>query len=216
MSQETPIKKKIDKKVTALTLICVILASSLVGVIAIYQLNPNSDLQAQINQKDDLINLQQTQITSLLTQIATLKSQLSQATNVANSSDYSTEIASLQQSLSDANTQVSTLYNILILNQSSSLISQQAISQNGNSTSTVWNDQILYAGYLFVQADATSNTTYAEVLYSFAGVNFDFNQTLGTTGTATFPVLPGAVEVRIGNTMQGVVNNATVTVTYYF
>jgi hypothetical protein len=216
MLKETPIKKKIDKKVLALTLICVILASSLVGVIVIYQLNPNSDLQAQINQKDGLINLQQTQIASLLNQTANLRSQLSQATGTSNSSDYLAEIEALQQSLSDANAQVSSWNAILMLNQSTSLISQQAISQDGNSTSNVWNDQILYAGYLFVQADATANTTYAEVLYSYAGVNFDFNQTLGTTGTALFPVLPSALQVRVGNTMQGVANNVTVTVTYYF
>jgi hypothetical protein len=216
MSKETPTKKKIDKKIMALTIICVILAASLVSVIAIYLLNPNSDLQEQINQKDGLIDLQQTQISSLLTQIATLRSQLSQSTNASGSSNYLAEIENLQQLLSDANAQVSSLYDIAILNQSSSLISQQTISQDGNSTSTVWNEQIIYAGYIAVQADATANTTYAEVLYSYAGTNFDFNQTLGTTGTAIFPLLPSTLDVRIGNTTPNVSNNATVTVTYYY
>ena len=75
-------------------------------------------------------------------------------------------------------------------------------SQDANTTTTVWNDQLDYAGYVVVQATASANTTYAEVSYSYAGTNFDYNQTLGTSGTAVFPVLPGTVTVKIGNINQ--------------
>jgi hypothetical protein len=39
---------------------------------------------------------------------------------------------------------------------------------------------------------------------------------LGTSGTAVFPVLPGIVEVRVGNTMASDANNATVKATYFY
>lgn len=52
MSQENPVQKKSNTKVIALAIVCVILAASLVGVIAIYLPSVNSDLQAQITQKD--------------------------------------------------------------------------------------------------------------------------------------------------------------------
>ena len=87
--------------------------------------------------------------------------------------------------------------------------------QEANSTTTVWNDQLDYAGYVVVQATATANTTYAEVIYSYSETNFNYNQTLGTSGTALFPVLPGTVTVKIGNINQTDANNVTATVTYY-
>jgi hypothetical protein len=67
-----------------------------------------------------------------------------------------------------------------------------------------------------VQATATANTTYAEAVYSFSGVNFDLNQTTGTSGTAIFPVLPGPVQINIGNINQNDTNTIAVTATYYY
>ena len=44
----------------------------------------------------------------------------------------------------------------------------------------------------------------------------DFNQTIGTSGTALFPLLPGTVEIRMGNINQSDANNVTATITHYY
>ncbi len=161
MSQENPIQnpvqKKSNMKIIALAVVCVILAASLVGVIAIYQPSVNSNLQAQITEKDKIISDQN----------ATLQSQLTQTNN--NIAVYAQEIANLQQQVSDANSLTSGYYNIAIMNASSSLVYQQPLTQDANATTTIFSDAIDYSGYVVVQATATANTTYAEVLYSYAG-----------------------------------------------
>ena len=211
MSQENNVQKKSNPKIVviALAIICVILAASLVGVIAIYQ--PNGS-QAQLAAKDSTIS-------SLQAQIASLEDRLA---NTVNASAYVTEIAYLNQqllalndTLTSAYSDLSSLEGILQLQTSGTLYDANFI-QDANATTTVWNSQLDYAGYIVVQATASANTTYAEVIYSYAGANFDYNQTLGTSGTALFPVLPGTVVVKIGNTNQTATNGITATVTYYY
>lgn len=203
MSQENPVQKKSNTKVIALAIVCVILAASLVGVIAIYLPSVNSDLQAQITQKDNTISALN----------ATLQTPLTQTNNTL---VYVSEIAYLQQALASANDQATGYYNIAILNASSILVYQQPITQDANASTTVFSNSIDYAGYVVVQATATVNTTYAEALYTFGGINFDFNQTIGTTGNAVFPVMPGTLQINIGNTNQTAANSITATVTYYY
>ena len=211
MSQENNVQKKSNPKVIviALSIICIILAASLVGVIAIYQ--PN-DSQKQLAEKDSTIS-------SLQEQIAILELQLS---HTANASTYDTQIAYLNSQLSYLNDTLTYVYaeyadlqNIVQLGKSGILYDATS-TQNANATTTLWNDQLDYAGYIVVQATASSNTTYAEVLYTYGEVNFDYNQTLGTSGTAAFPVLPGTVEIKIGNINQTNSNSVNVTVTYYY
>ena len=214
MSQETSVQKKSTMKVIALAVVCVILAASLVGVIAVYL-----PYQAQISEKDETIN-------SLNQQIAELELELSQSPDPTTYQNtiafYVTQIANLNSQLSDLNDTVAyvaadyeNLQEIVRLAKSGTLYDATSI-QNANTTETLWNDQLDYAGYIVVQATASSNTTYAEVLYTFEEFDLDYNQTLGIAGTALFPVLPGIVEVRIGNTMTSGTNNANVTATYYY
>ena len=211
MSQENNVQKKSNPKIVviALAIICVILAASLVGVIAIYQ--PNGS-QAQLAAKDSTIS-------SLQAQIASLEDRLA---NTVNASAYVTEITYLNQqllalndTLTSAYSDMSSLEGILQLQESGILYNDNFI-QAANASTSVWSNQLSYAGYIVVQATATANTTYAEVIYSYAGTNFDYNQTLGTSGTALFPVLPGTVEIRIGNTNQTATNSITATATYYY
>ena len=214
MSQETSVQKKSIIKVIALAVVCIILAASLVGVIAVYL-----PVQSQISEKDETIN-------SLNQQIAELELELSQSPDPTTYQNtiafYVAQIASLNSQLSDLNDTVTyvladyeSLQTIVRLGKSGTLYDATSI-QNANTAATLWNDQLDYAGYIVVQATASSNTTYAEVLYTFEEFNLDYNQTLGIAGTALFPVLPGIVEVRIGNTMTSGTNNANVTATYYY
>ena len=82
----------------------------------------------------------------------------------------------------------------------------------------VYDDTVEYAGYVTVDVQSTSNTTYAGVVYDSIIVNYDHNVTLGTSGAASFPVLPGNIVVVVGNTDTNISDsvNATVTATYYY
>jgi cell division protein FtsL len=201
-------------KVIALTVVCIVLAASLVGVLALYLSNGNTaDLKAQITEKDNTI-------TSLQSQITSLESQISQNPN---STVYQNQITSLNEQISSLNEQISYLndqlsgyYNVAIMNSSSILLSQQLVTQDANSTTSIFSSAIYYAGYVTIQATASANTTFVEVNYSYAGSTFDYNKTIGTSGTAVFPVLPGTLLINIGNTNQTAANNATVSATYYY
>jgi hypothetical protein len=207
LTPQLPVRKR-NIKVIALAIICVILAASLVGVIAVYQ-PTNTNLQSQITEKDNTIASLQQQIDYL------------QATTT-NASVYVQQIAYLEQELSLMNDTLTSAYeniayygNFTQLQASSILIYQQQATIANNTWVDAYNDVLNYAGYIVVQATSTTNTTYAETLYSSYGVNFDQNVTLGMSGTAVFPVLPCTAEVRIGNLDQtsAVV---TVTVSYYY
>ena len=73
-----------------------------------------------------------------------------------------------------------------------------------------------FAGFVSVAVQSSSNTTYVEVVYSSYGVNYDNSVTVGTSGTAAFPVLPGTIEIRVGNTETVDSVNATITALYNY
>ena len=207
MGVYNPGPKKKNMKVIALSVVCIILAAGLVGVTAIYLANGNSaDLKAQITERDNTIS-------SLNSQIALLQYNISQAVNP---SAYQDEIASLNAQLLDLNDTVSSYYNIALMKTSDILFSQQPITQDANATTQAFGDSIYYAGYVVIQATATANTTFVEVAYNYAGTNFDYNQTIGTSGSAVFPVLPGTLLINIGNTNQTTANTITASATYYY
>ena len=201
-------------KLIALTVVCIVLAASLVGVLALYVSNGNTaDLKAQITDKDNTIS-------SLQSQIDSLELQISQNPN---STVYQNQIASLNQQISNLNDEISSLngqlsgyYNVAIMNASSILLNQQVVTQDANSTTNIFSSTIYYAGYVAIQATSSADTTFVEVNYGYAGSTFDYNKTIGVSGTAVFPVLPGSLLINIGNTNQTAVNNATVSAIYYY
>jgi hypothetical protein len=212
MSQESNVQKKGNSKVLvfALVSIVVILAASLVGVIAIYQ-----PIDSQLAAKDNTIN-------SLNSQILNLESELASQNNSSSTQAYVNQITLLNQQLASLNDSFTaaqldaySFQSIIQLQESGTLYSN-SLTQDANTTTIIWNDQLEYAGYVIVQATATANTTYAEVIYSYTGANFDYNQTIGTSGSAVFPVLPGIVQVNVGNINQNNSNNLTITATYFY
>jgi hypothetical protein len=208
MTQENPVGKKSNMKVIALAVVCVILAASLVGVIAVYV--PNNS-QAQLTEKDNTINSLRTQINALEYQLSTI-----------NSTTYVSQIAYLNSQLSDLNdtlTSISSDYSSLqkIAQLGTSEVwYDNSFSQDANTSTMLGTAEVTYAGYVVIQATASADTTYAQVLYTFGGIDLDFNQTVGTSGTALFPILPGTVEIRMGNINQSTSNNVTATITHYY
>jgi hypothetical protein len=208
MTQENPVQKKSNFKVIALAVVCVILAASLLGVIAVYV--PNNS-QAQLTEKDNTISSLQTQINALEYQLST-----------TNSTSYITQIAYLNSQLTDLNDTLASAYsNYASLQKivqlgTSEVWYDNSFSQDANATTSLGTAEVDYAGYVVVQATASANTTYAQVLYTFGGINLDFNQTIGTSGTALLPLLPGTIEIRMGNINQSTSNNVTATITHYY
>jgi hypothetical protein len=215
MTQENTPVKRTNVKVIALAVICIILAASLVGVIAFYQpAAGDSDLQAQLSAKN-------TQIAALQSQIASLTAQ--QGSNSAgNVSEYILEItylnqqlAALNSTLTEANSNVDTMTQILNLQITGQLYSDTFL-QTPNTATTVWTGDWNYAGYVVVQVLSTSNTTYAQVQYTVGSTSLSFNQTVGLSGTAILPVLTGTAKINLGNTNTIDSDTINATVTYFY
>ena len=208
MSQETPVKKKTSAKFLALTIICIILAAGLVGLAAVYLSN-----QSQISQKDSTIY-------SLNDEIELLELQLSQSSS--STATYLGQISSLNQQIEYLNASytaiISDYTNLLKIVQmrSSGIMYDGTFTQNANDETVLYDMTVDYAGLVVIQAEANATSTYAKVQYTFGDYNFDYNQTLGISGTAAFPILPGAVLLSIGNINELTSNTVTATATFYY
>lgn len=74
-----------------------------------------------------------------------------------------------------------------------------------------------YCGYISAQATSNTSSTYVRVIYASHGVVYDNQISVGSGGTAAFPVLPcNNIEVRVGNTNLLDGARITVTVTYHY
>lgn len=208
MTQQAPAQKG-SKKIIALAIICVILAASLVGVIAVYQ---PTGLEEELAEKEAMIS-------SLQAQIASLQNQLSQAPNVAT---YQAQITSLNEQIEYLNATLANTYEDILSMQKalrlelSTLLYDSSFTQDANATTDVWANIVETAGYVVIEANATAATTYAEIAYIMSETNFYYNQTIGTYGIALFPVLPGPVQIRIGNINQTEANIVNATITYVY
>ncbi len=205
--------RKWDMKFIALIVICVVLAASLVGVFAYYA--PDSNLQSQIASKDAAISQLQQQVSNLTAQISNAPDVSTYQDQIAN---LNSQVATLNATISQYNDSLAQLTqdgSIISLASSQILLNQQPETV-GNATD-VYNNALPDAGYIVVQATSTSSTTYVQTTYSYSvgGINFNQTATLGTSGTAAFPVLPSTVDVKMGN-YDNATRNSTVTITYYY
>jgi hypothetical protein len=201
-----PTQKQVVNRtmVIALGLACIVLAAGLVGSIAFYMPMVNS-LQVQITEKNSTISSLNSTISSLNSTISSLNQQISALQNNLN-----------QNNVTALNQQISLLNSLLLLNESEYLVDNQAGSLDAGANATVFADALFYAGYVSVAVQSDSSTTYVELAYYSFGVNYDNNVTVGTSGTAVFPVLPTTVEISVGNTETVDSVNVTVTATYYY
>jgi uncharacterized coiled-coil protein SlyX len=192
--------------VIALGLICIVLVAGLVGAIAVY-MPMVSNLESQIAEKDNTIFSLNSQVASLNSQVASLQ---------ANFEQLNSTIEDYQEAIEAFNQQVSYYLSVIYLNESGYLFATQTLTQDANASTVVYDDNLRYAGYVSVTVESNSTTTYALVMYSSYGVNYDHNVTVGTGGTAVFPVLPGEVLIGVGNTEANDTVAATVTASYYY
>jgi hypothetical protein len=212
MTQENSSQKKSNTQFIAMAVICIILAASLAGVTAVYLNN-----QSQVTGKDNTIAALNDTIARLNTELAQ-----AQAANTTNAQAYASQIASLNQqitsltaSISDYNSSYYDLQQIVQL-ANSGIMNQTSFTQDANGITTLWANTVDYAGYVVIQAQSTADSTYAQVLNTYKTYNLNFSQTIGTNGTAVFPILPGTLQVIIGNVNQTASNSGNVTVTFYY
>jgi hypothetical protein len=204
--QQMSEKKVVNRNIAiALGLVCIVLLSGLIVVIAMgiggtSDSQTISSLQAQITNKD-------TTIASLNSQITSLQTSLNSQNNIA--VDNSTEIDQLTA-------EIEYYYSVSHLNESDVMVNSQSFTQDPSANTVIWQDAVNYAGYVTVTAQASSNTTYIQTVYTYNGVNYNQNITVGTSGTAYFPVLPGLLEISLGNIESTNSNTGTVSAIYYY
>ena len=197
-------KKVVGKNIFIATLIiCIAVSIGLVSVLVTY-LPVVSSLESQLVEKDQELTNLNTTITNLSLQTIALQEDLDQA-NAA--------VALLQGNYQSV---IDSYLNIIYLQTSGYLLNQAGFSQNGNETTQVFYSELEYAGYVSVNVESNSTTTYVQVIYDSYGVNFNQKITIGESGSTAFPILPGEVEINIGNeeSINGV--SCTTTINYVY
>jgi hypothetical protein len=195
--------------------------------------NEENQLQAWLAGNETLLNQTQTwlsgNITGHETQISSLNAQITQLQTwlFGNITAYQNEVTLYNTYVADHHytdenyENVYSLYqglsNIANLTVSTVWVSNQTISQSAGAY-TSWTESVNYAGYVSITVlSSTTSSTYANVVYSAYGVSYDNPISVGTNGTAYFPVLPSlsiTVEVGNGNVVSGATE--TVTIIYHY
>jgi hypothetical protein len=158
-------------------------------------------LTSEVAEKNATITTQTQQITALQTSL----------------SQCSTEVAAKDEDIAELNSYVTSLLNILYLNASTYFLNGETVVMQPNGNVSIFNNIVDYAGFVRVQVASDSNTTFVSAIYSTSyGVNYDEVTVVGTSGIAVFPVLPSAVDIRVGNSEVSSAVNATITATYYY
>ncbi len=137
-------------------------------------------------------------------------------------SNLNTQVSSLQNKVNDYKEHIDTLVDennyyasIIAIDESMVVLDEETYTQDADTTTVLFDNSIDYAGYIEVQVESTSDTTYIQVSYTYE--DLEFNQTIpvGTDGTARFPVLPGTIKILLSN-IDTETNTVTVTMTYFY
>jgi hypothetical protein len=203
MSQQ----KKTSIVVIALSIICVLLAASFAVTLALYL--PN---QSKLTEQEQTI-------TTLNNQISALEQEIANTPDInvfqAQINELKTQATALNNSLVNTNQQLSQLRDIVNLNKYT-LMYTNTTDQAPQTNSTVLDAPLGYAGYITIQATSNSTTTYAMISYTYKDFTIVYNQTLGLSGSALFPVLPAQTKMIVGNLEAENVTQVAATITYYY
>ena len=135
-----------------------------------------------------------------------------------NYSSLNSKYSTLESNYSSLQSNYSYLQSIVSLSQTETLENSQTISQPAGYY-TYYTFNISYAGYITVDvSSSTTSNTWVEIVgYSSNGISYNSGQlTVGYSGTVSYPVLPGTVQVEIGNSnlFSGATETVTITYTY--
>jgi uncharacterized coiled-coil protein SlyX len=216
MAQETSSKKVVSRTVAiGLGVVCIALAAGLVIALVLYA-PMVANLQSQLSDQDTTIASLNTQVSSLSTQVSSLAAQVA---SLKSSLDQSYNASEVQALVAEYVQQIQDDQAIISLSKSGYLVQNFAVNQSAGAFTPIYNNNLGYAGYVGVQAESNSSTTYVRIIYPLPGLEdqyFDYNATLGTSGSTVLPVLPGEVSIGIGNNDLTDIISTNVTAVYYY
>jgi predicted PurR-regulated permease PerM len=180
-------KQVSEKKLAFVLILCIILATSLVAVIAFY----SSVLNTQQNSIDSLNDI----VTDKNDEIALLNS---------TQKDLQDQITNMTSSIVDYQKQIGNLIDIIELRKTEEWINDYFDNVSAG-TYMIWNRTIEYAGYIRFDRLGGGSTTetgeiYAQVTWiSNNGVVYDQKKVYGVDNQFRFPILPTSnLEVKVG------------------
>jgi len=176
-----------------------------------------SSLNSQYSSLQSQYSSLQSQSSSLQSQYSSLNSQYSSLQSKYSS--LQSQYSSLQSNSSFLNSQYSSLQSIVSLSQTETKVNSQTISQPAGYYTYYTFNNINYAGYITVDvSSSTTSNTWVEIVgTSSNGISYNSGQLpVGSSGTVSYPVLPGTVQVEIGNSnlFSGATETVTITYTY--
>lgn len=176
-----------DRKLAGALVLCIILATSLVAVIAFYS---------------SVLNSKQTEISSLNATVTNRDEQISLLNSTKQ--DLQSQISNMTSDIEDAQNQIKNLTDIIELKKTEAWI-DDFFENVSAATYLSWNRTIEYAGYIrFDKIGGWTSTEageiYAQVIWiSNNGVLFDQRKVFEKDTHFRFPVLPTSnLEVRVG------------------
>ena len=201
--------------VIVLVLVCMVLAASLVGVVAIYLIRTNdkTDMTEITELEAENANLQGN-LTLITNQLSAVQSSLSQAN--ANLESIKVERDAYAEDILDLKNNTEYLKDLLQLGESSIILNNTEVELEAGEDTAVFEDAVQYAGYCVVQVESDSATTFVQMIFSYGGFDFDNIIVVGEDDIAAFPVLPGEIAIIIGNTEVSEPVNANVSAIYVY
>ena len=165
-------------------------------------------LQRQVDELNSIIRKLQSEKDGSQTQVDELKKQV----------DYlQKRVYYLQWQVDELNRIIDDLNSIIRLEKSQIWINRETISQPAGQCFG-WGFSANYAGYVSVHVhSSTTDKTYVWTRWYAYGILYDEKKTVGTSGTANFPVLPTSqlgIWICNSNLMHGATQ--TVTIVYHY
>ena len=183
----------------------------------------NASLQSQITSANDQVSSLKNQLTSANSQVSSLQTQLAdtnsqisalkgQLTSVTSESYIST----LQSQLNAANAQITSNQTILSLMAWTNIIDNASFQMNSGQEVQAASFTAAYAGYIVIKGRCSTASGYIRSENIFSGSPLINRNAFRTGDTVIIPVLPGTINVYLGNMDPTGNPTATLTIVSYY
>jgi predicted nucleic acid-binding Zn-ribbon protein len=168
-----------------------------------------SSLKNQLTSSNSQISSLQVQLADANSQISTLKGQVTAVT----SQSY---ISNLQAQLDTANAQIASNQKMLSLMAWTNIIDNSPFQMNSGQEVQVASFSASYAGYIVIKGRSSTISSYLRSENNFSGSTL-LNRNAFRTGDAIIvPILPGTINIYLGNTDSSGNPTANLTIVYYY
>jgi predicted nucleic acid-binding Zn-ribbon protein len=180
-------------------------------------------LQSQLTSANDQVSSLKNQLTSSNAQISSLQGQLADANSqisslksqvtAVTSESY---ISNLQAKLDVANAQITSNQTMLSLMAWTNLIDNAPFQMNSGQEMQVASFSAGYAGYIAIKGRSSTASSYIRSENIFSGSPLLNRNAFRTGDTVIIPVLPGTINIYLGNTDPSGNPTANLTIVYYY